>query len=1079
MESLNPQVVSAAKLPILNPNEFSLWKMRIEKYFLMTDYSLREVILNGDSPTPTRVIEGVVQPVASTTTEQRLAKKNELKARGTLLMALPDKHQLKFNIHKDAKTLMEVIEKSLKIYEAEVKSSSSASTSTQNIAFVSSQTTDSTNDPVSAVASVSATSAKFMFLLFPMNIGANGPTSMGFDMSEVECYNYHRKGYFARECRSPKDTKRNVAAEPQRRNVLVETFTLNALVSQSPIIKDWVSDSEDASEDELPQNVPTANHKTAIPKPKSHGISRNRKACFVCKSLTHLIKDYDYYEKKMAQTPTRNHAQRGNHQQYAKMTLPNPQRHVVHIAVLTKSKLVPLSATRQVTTTVSPTNVTRPSQAKTVVTKPYSPHKRNINRKLDTECLVLSPEFKLPDDNQVLLRVPRENNMYNVDLKNIVPSGDLTCLFAKAILDESNLWHRRLGHINFKTMNKLNTDDDDAFRGKKPKFKGRKPESEVYVSLSSNITYSDDEEDVGAEADFTNLETTIAEEGIDYEEFFVPVSRIEAVWLLLDYASFMGFMVYLMDVKSAFLYGTIKEEIYVDDIIFGSTNNDLCKAFEMLMKDKFPMSSMGELTFFLDGKSTSTPIDTKRPLLKDPNVTYSDSDYAGASLDRKSTTGGCQFFRCRLISWQCKKQTVVATSSIEAEVGKGFSRVDTPLFEGMIVAQQDDDVADEGAASVTVDDVLATADEPSIPSPPLTTQPPPSQELPSTTQDKITQTLEITKLKQRVKRLERRNKLKVSKLKRLKKVGTAHRVDTSKDTVMNDDAKIEVNANVQGRQADAARRRKEVVIRDPEETATSSIIIHSEPKSKDKGKWIMIEEPKPPKKQAQIKQDEAYVRELEAKLNKNINWDEVIEKVQIKKKGDNAVIRNMVGFKMDYFKGMSYDDIHLIFEKKFNSNVAFLEKTKEQMEEEDSKALKRASKSQSEKAAKKQKLDKEVEELKNHLQIVPNDEDDVYTEATPLARKVPVVDYEIYTENNKPHYKIMRADESHQLFLSFLSLLRNFNRDDLEVLCQLVKERFASSKPKNFLDDFLLTTLTYMFEKPDVQAQVWKNQRTV
>nr|GEW08268.1 putative ribonuclease H-like domain-containing protein [Tanacetum cinerariifolium] len=73
----------------------------------------------------------------------------------------------------------------------------------------------------------------------------------------------------------------------------------------------------------------------------------------------------------------------------------------------------------------------------------------------DTEYVVLSSDFKLPDENHVLLRVPRENNMYNVDLKNIVPSGDLTCLFAKATLDESNLWHIRLGHINFKTMNKL------------------------------------------------------------------------------------------------------------------------------------------------------------------------------------------------------------------------------------------------------------------------------------------------------------------------------------------------------------------------------------------------------------------------------------------------------------------------------------------------------------------------------------------------------------------------------------------------------------------------------------------------
>nr|GEW99546.1 hypothetical protein [Tanacetum cinerariifolium] len=276
--------------------------MRIEQYFLMTDYSLWELILNGDSPTPTRVIEGVLQPVSPTTAEQRLDKTNELKARGTLLMALLDKHQLKFNTHKDAKTLMEAIEKrfggntktkkvqktplkqqyknftvsstksldqihdrlqklisqleildleeqslddlfnKLKIYEAEVKSSSTASTSTQNIAFVSSNT-DNTNEPVSAAASVSAVSAKIPVSALPnmdtlsnartrRNLRANGPTSIGFDMSKVECYNCHKNGHFARECRSLKDTRRNGAAEPQMRNVPVETSTLNALVSQ-------------------------------------------------------------------------------------------------------------------------------------------------------------------------------------------------------------------------------------------------------------------------------------------------------------------------------------------------------------------------------------------------------------------------------------------------------------------------------------------------------------------------------------------------------------------------------------------------------------------------------------------------------------------------------------------------------------------------------------------------------------------------------------------------------------------------------------------------------------------------------
>nr|GEU58806.1 hypothetical protein [Tanacetum cinerariifolium] len=1212
----------------------------------MTDYSIWEVILNGDSPLPTRVIEGVVQPLAPTTTKQRLDMKNELKARGTLLMALPDKHQLKFNIHKDAKTLMEAIEKlfgrnkeTKKIYEAEVKRSSSASTSTQNITFVSSQNTDNTNEFVSAVTSVFAASAKVHVSALP-NVDtlsdaiiysffasqSNSSQLDNDDLKQIDADDLEemdlkwqvalltmrarRRGHFARECRSPKDTRRNVPVKTQRRNVPVETSTFNALVSQydgvgsydwsfqakeeptnyalmaftsssssssdnkvasyskactkayatlqsefdvsmpaspvydmykskegyhvvpppyigtfmppkrdlvfydaptvnetvytafnvelsptkpnkdlsqsnrpsSPIIKDWVSDSEDESKAKLTQNAPTDHLTKDIPKSRGHRNSRNKKACFVCKSLTHLIKDCDYYEKKMVQTPARNHAQRANH--YVRMTHPNPQSNMVPTIVLTRSKLVPLTTARLVTTDVPQPYVTRPRPAKNVVTKSPSPPRRTINLRpspthsnfhqkvttiktcqvnadkgvkgnmsylsdfkeinggyvafggnpkggkiTDTECIVLSSDFKLSNENHVLLRVPRENNMYNVDLKNIIPSGDLTCLFPKATLDKTPSigFMRPFGcHVTIlntldplenkpnvagsgttwlfdidtltKSMNYQpvtagnqpnpsvgiqeqfnaekareenvqqyvlfplwssgskdphNNDDDTTFEVKEPKFKVKKPESKVHVSLSSSaktkkhddktkreakgkspvelsigfrnlseefedffddrtnevnaastpvptvgqiltnstntfsadgpsntairqtlgkysymdpsqylddlnmpaledITYSDDEEVAGAEAGFTNLKTTITispiptttvhkdhhmtqiigdlslatqtrsmtrmvkyqghtqEEGIDYKEVFALVARIESIRLFLAYASFMGFMVYQMDVKSVFLYVTIEEEVhvcqslgfedpdypdkvykvvkalyglhqdprawyetlanyllengfqrgkihqilfikkqkgdillvqvYVDDIIFSSTNKDLCKAFEKLMKDKFWMSSMGELTFFLDGKSASTPIDTEKPLLKDPNVedvdvhtyrsmigslmyltssrpkimfavcacdhfqvtpkashlhavkrifrylkgkphlglwylkdlpfnlvAYLDSDYAGARLDRKTTTGGCQLLCCRLISWQCKKQIVVATSSTKAE----------------------------------------------------------------------------------------------------------------------------------------------------------------------------------------------------------------------------------------------------------------------------------------------------------------------------------------------------------------------------------------------------------------------------
>ncbi|GJZ96168.1 putative ribonuclease H-like domain-containing protein [Tanacetum coccineum] len=308
------------------------------------------------------------------------------------------------------------------------------------------------------------------------------------------------------------------------------------------------------------------------------------------------------------------------------------------------------------------------------------------------------------------------------------------------------------------------------------------------------------------------------EEGIDYDEVFALVARIEAIRLFLAYSSFQDFVVYQMDVKNSdfpdrvykvekTLYGLhqaprawyetlstylldnrfqrgkidktlfIRREkgdillvqVYVDDIIFGSTKKSLCTEFEKMMHKKFKMSSMGELTFFLglqvkqkeDGifisqdkyvteilkkfgftnvKTASTPMETQNPLLKDEEgeevdvhlyrsmigslmyltssrpdimftvsacaryqvnpkvshlhavkrifkylkgqpklslwypkdspfdlVAYTDSDYARASLDRKSTIGGCQFLGSRLISWQCKKQTVVANSTTEAE----------------------------------------------------------------------------------------------------------------------------------------------------------------------------------------------------------------------------------------------------------------------------------------------------------------------------------------------------------------------------------------------------------------------------
>nr|GEY87434.1 retrovirus-related Pol polyprotein from transposon TNT 1-94 [Tanacetum cinerariifolium] len=173
-------------------------------------------------------------------------------------------------------------------------------------------------------------------------------------------------------------------------------------------------------------------------------------------------------------------------------------------------------------------------------------------------------------------------------------------------------------------------------------------------------------------------------------------------------------------------------------------------------------------------------------------------------------------------------------------------------------------------------------------------------------------------------------------------------------------------------------------------------------------------------------------------------------------------LKNMAGYKMNYFKGMSYDEIRPLFEKHYNYNQAFLNKVNEgikvpekevrQEKEVEVESSKREGGSLEQEIAKKQKMEQETEELKKHLQIVPDDDDDVYTYATPLASKILVVDYKIHTERNRPYFKIIRADGNH-------------------------RERYEKSKPKNFSDDYLLNTLKIMFEKPNVEANVWKDQK--
>nr|GFC69903.1 hypothetical protein [Tanacetum cinerariifolium] len=301
---------------------------------------------------------------------------------------------------------------------------------------------------------------------------------------------------------------------------------------------------------------------------------------------------------------------------------------------------------------------------------------------------------------------------------------------------------------------------------------------------------------------------------------------------------------------------------------------------------------------------------------------------------------------------------------------------------------------------------------------------------------------------------------------------------------------------------------KGVVIRDPEEDLPSDTPAET-PKVKDKGKGILIEAPKPMKKKDQIEMDAEYARKLQEEINKeheesykNIDWSAALDHVHskepqyikryhgMKKKPQTEsearknmifYLRNTKGYKMEFFKGLTYDEILSIFQAKFDVNMRFLFKTREEMEAEDEEIIKSINETPAQKAAKRKKLHeqaKEDEDLKKQLEVVVDEDDDVFIKATPIGRKVPVVDYEIVMINNKPRYKIIKADGTHQLYISFITLLKNFDREDLEDLWRIVKARFSTSKPTNFSEDYLLSTLKTMFEKTDGQDAIWRNQQS-
>nr|GEY97880.1 MAK10-like protein [Tanacetum cinerariifolium] len=403
-------------------------------------------------------------------------------------------------------------------------------------------------------------------------------------------------------------------------------------------------------------------------------------------------------------------------------------------------------------------------------------------------------------------------------------------------------------------------------------------------------------------------------------------------------------------------------------------------------------------------------------------------------------------------------------------VEKGFSGVETPLFENMLVVRAVDAEEEEIATEV----VPPTPTSPSLSSPVIPSTPPhqsPSPPPPQAAEEtaNAAQQLEIIKLQARVKKLERLNKVKSSKLRRLKKFGTSQRVESledvenvftqgriSVDMETNEGIELEVDqekdAEIKGRQADTQAEIYNIdldhsskVLSMQEDTevqeaikvmttaklitevvtaAASAPIPTAKPKvlkiaaaapavSKRKRKGVVIRDPKeelqPPAETPTVKDKELEKEHEEA--YKQIDWNAAFDYVPAKetqyikryhgfkkkpqseseaRKNMISYLKNTEGYKMEFFKGNTYDQILLIFQARFDANIKFLFKTREEMEKEDEEIIKSINETPAQKEAKRRKLSEEAQEVDNlrgRLEIVQDEDDDVFVEAIPLAQK--------------------------------------------------------------------------------------------
>nr|GEV71809.1 hypothetical protein [Tanacetum cinerariifolium] len=284
----------------------------------------------------------------------------------------------------------------------------------------------------------------------------------------------------------------------------------------------------------------------------------------------------------------------------------------------------------------------------------------------------------------------------------------------------------------------------------------------------------------------------------------------------------------------------------------------------------------------------------------------------------------------------------------------------------------------------------------------------------------------------------------------------------------------------------------------------------------------MVEPEKPLKKKDQIAFDEEVARNLDAQMKAKMEeeemiarekdeanravikeWDDVQatidadrqlvkqlqaqEREQLSIEERSKLLAKLIESRRKYFAAKRAEEIKNKppIKAQVNTFVAMDSKVMEGLKKTQAKVTKGSSKRAidkiEQKSTNRQRLEKkdDTAELKRYLEIVLEDDDDVTVEATPVSSKSPIiVDYKIYKEGKQSYFKIIRAYENSQNYLTFGTMFKNFNREDLEVLRSIVKERFKKTKPVNDRDNILFQTLKTMFEH-HVEDNIWKYQQRV